>query len=135
MIKIEFPKDTKTLTPYFTEDQLKKNLFLVAKSDETLLAVFRFMPKKESVCLYECVTLEETLEWGIFDGMIRTLLFKMADLDCQTCIVNKDFSQQDWREYFIKHQFIEKEKTYENQHYFDEFFNKPCAGSEISACK
>jgi len=130
MIEIAFPKETKALTSYFTEEQLKKNLFLVAKEDETLLAIFRFMPKGEQVYLYECVTIEDTLEWGVFDGMIRTLLFNMADMDCQGVIVDKTFSQQNWKEYFIKHQFIEKETIYENNDYFDEFFNKPCLGSE-----
>ncbi|MBC3795776.1 hypothetical protein [Acetobacterium tundrae] len=61
----------------------------------------------------------------VFDGMIRTLLAKMAEEGCT--IVSIHDVNEEFKKYFIDHEFIEESEVLMHKDFPGEFF-KPCPG-------
>lgn len=125
MIRIVVPRDFNMIAPYFKEDDSKRYLYLTAQDDEAILAVIQFKYKGTTATAYQIQCIDKTVSDAVLDGLIRTMLFQMAEAGCESCV----FMQvpERLKDYFIRHHFYEKDGNLKHDAYVDEFF-KPCPG-------
>lgn len=128
MVKIGYPRDFGEIRKFFPEKEKERDLYIVAEDTEKseILGAVRFFYKKEQVDIFEMVMVYEGEEFlAIFDGIIRTLLFKMAEEECTTLVVHNP--QGDWKKYFEDHEFQRISNDLVHHSFPGEFF-KPCKG-------
>lgn len=128
MIKIGFPKDFGKIKGLFPEKEKENDLYIVCEEAEksVVLGAVRFYYKGNTVEIHEVVMpYQGEQAWEVFDGMIRTLLFKMAEEECTSVRVHhpKDLSKK----YFEDHGFIWEREDLVHHSFPGEFF-KPCGG-------
>jgi hypothetical protein len=128
MIKIGFPRDFSQLKVHFPEKEKERDLYIVAEDTETskMLGAIRFFYQKNRVDIYENLQLYQGEQYPvIFDGMIRTLLYKMAEEECTMVAVHH--VPEELEKYFCDHDFTQEAGVLVHQDFPDEFF-KPCPG-------
>jgi len=128
MIKIGFPRDFSQLKVLFPEKEKERDLYIAAEDTETakILGAIRFFYKGNQVDIYEMKMLYQDEQYmAVFDGIIRTLLAKMAEEGCTTVVIHEVMGE--FKKYFMDHGFIIESGTYIHKTYPDEFF-KPCPG-------
>lgn len=128
MIKIGFPRDFGQLKVFFPEKEKERDLYIVAEDTENteMLGAIRFFYNENRVDIYETVLLNQgEQKMAIFDGMIRTLLYKMAEDGCASVAVR--VGKKEFEKYFIDHEFAEESGMLVHQDFVGEFF-KPCPG-------
>jgi len=128
MIKIGFPRDFGQLKVLFPEKEKERDLYIIAEDTETseMLGVIRFFYKKNQVDIYETIMLyQREQSMVIFDGMIRTLLYKMAKEECISVTVRA--VEEEFEKYFKDHEFVEESGVLIHKDFASEFF-KPCPG-------
>ncbi|HEY5556925.1 hypothetical protein [Acetobacterium sp.] len=128
MVKIGFPKDFGKIKNLFPEKEKEQDLYIAAENTETseLFGAVRFSYKKEQVDIFEMIMVYQGEDsMAIFDGIIRTLLFKMADEECTTLVVRN--AQGECKKYFEDHGFKIESGNLVHHSFPGEFF-KPCSG-------
>ena len=128
MIKIGFPRDFSQLKVLFPEKEKERDLYIVAENTETseMLGAIRFFYKKNRVDIYEAIRLYQGAQYMvIFDGMVRTLLYKMAEEECTTVAVHQ--AKEEVEKYFMDHEFTKEAEVLMHKDFPGEFF-KPCSG-------
>lgn len=128
MVKIGFPREFNQIRALFPEKEKERDLYIVAEDtvSSEILGVVRFFYGAEKVDIYEVImTGEGESAMAIFDGIIRTLLFKMAEEGCVVLAVQNVSAE--FAKYFIKHGFEVKSGVLIHYDFPGEFF-KPCAG-------
>ncbi|MGL4606826.1 MAG: hypothetical protein ACRCU3_05110 [Eubacteriaceae bacterium] len=128
MIKIAFPKDFEKIRKLFPEKEKEKDLYIVCEESERsiVLGAIRFFYQKNQVEILEivmCYHGEQQLE--VFDGLIRTLLFRMAEEGCTEVVVN--LPVKGFMEYFEGHGFKQEQNVLRHKGFPEEFF-RPCGG-------
>lgn len=124
MIKIVVVSDYQEIASHFEDEESKKDLFLTAKDDDKLLTILRFKPQGELAVIKGICQIESTPP-AVLDGIIRTALFQMADMDTKKAVVYG--AEGEIREYFLRHGFQEDSGYLIHDDYVPEFF-KPCPG-------
>ncbi len=128
MVKIGFPRAFSQIKALFPEKEKERDLYIVAEDtvSSEILGVVRFFYGAEKVDVYEIIMMSEgEPAMAIFDGIIRTLLFKMAEEGCVMIAVHD--APAEFAEYFIKHGFQDQSGVLSHHDFPGEFF-KPCAG-------
>ncbi|MEF9918718.1 MAG: hypothetical protein RR310_02675 [Eubacterium sp.] len=125
MIKIMIPKSFDVVAPYFEKLEHQKYLYIVAMDDDELQVIIRFKYKDDIVDVYEILEIAPNVSGAILDGIVRTMLFQMADLDCTTCRFHQ--IPERMKGYFENHGFTDCGEFQEHQDFANEFF-KPCPG-------
>lgn len=128
MVKIGFPKDFGKIKNLFPEKEKEQDLYITAEDTDTseILGALRFSYKNEQVDIFEMVMVYQGEDsMAIFDGIVRTLLFKMSDEECTTLVVHN--AQGEWEKYFEDHEFKIESGNLVHHSFSGEFF-KPCSG-------
>lgn len=128
MVKIGFPKDFSTIKKLFPEKEKEQDLYIAAEDIETsqIMGAVRFSYEKERIDIFEMIMVYQGQDFmAIFDGIIRTLLFKLADEECTTVVVHN--AQGELKKYFEEHAFETESENLIHCSFPDEFF-KPCPG-------
>ena len=128
MVKIGFPKDFSQIQALFPEKEKERDLYIVAEdtAKSEILGAVRFFYGAEQVDIYEMImTVKGDQGMAIFDGIIRTLLYKMAEDGCISISVAG--ATGEFASYFKEHEFIELGDVLIHKAFSGEFF-KPCAG-------
>jgi len=128
MVKIGFPRDFEEMRKLFPEKEKEQDLFIAAEDTDTneILGAIRFLYKNEQVDIFEMVMVNQGEQsMAIFDGIARTLLFKMAEEGCTTLVVHN--AQDELKKYFEDHEFEEVSGNLRHNSFPGEFF-KPCSG-------
>jgi hypothetical protein len=128
MVKIGYPRDFTELRKLFPEKEKEKNLYVMAKDVEKneVLGVIRFMYHENQVDVLEIVMMKEGKEGlAVFDGIVRTLLFKMDTEECNRLVVHNP--QGDYKKYFEGHELQCVDENLVHDNFAKEFF-KPCVG-------
>lgn len=128
MVKIGFPKDFGKIKKLFPEKEKEQDLYIAAENTENseILGAVRFLYKEEQVDIFEMIMVYQGADsMAIFDGIIRTLLFKLADEECTTLVVHN--AQGELKKYFEEHAFQIESGNLVHRSYPGEFF-KPCPG-------
>lgn len=128
MIKIGFPRDFSQIQALFPEKEKERDLYILAEdtAKSEILGAVRFFYKAEQVDIYEIVmTYQGDQVMAVFDGIIRTLLYKMAEEGCTTLSVQG--ATGEFAAYFKDHELIEEGEMLIHRDFVGEFF-KPCAG-------
>ena len=89
MIKFYFPQDITNLKPYVPADLLRKDLLMVAEEDGLVKAVCCFYYQNTAADIHAVIPCHESTGLLILDGLIRSALFHMAELDCIRATVEK----------------------------------------------
>lgn len=128
MVKIGFPKEFSQIKALFPEKEKERDLYIAAENTENseILGAIRFFYRDEQVDIYEMImTYEGKQVMAVFDGIIRTLLFKMAEEGCTAVTVQR--AAGEFADYFKGHEFAEENGMLIHRAFPGEFF-KPCAG-------
>ncbi|MDK2941296.1 MAG: hypothetical protein PWP56_809 [Acetobacterium sp.] len=128
MVKIGFPKAFSQIQALFPEKEKERDLYIVAEdtAKSEILGAVRFFYGAEQVDIYEMImTVKGDQGMAIFDGIIRTLLYKMAEDGCISISVAG--ATGEFASYFKEHEFIESGDVLIHKAFSGEFF-KPCAG-------
>jgi hypothetical protein len=128
MIKIGFPRAFSQIQALFPEKEKERDLYIVAEdtAKSEILGAVRFFYGNEQVEIYEMImTFQGDQAMAVFDGIIRTLLYKMAEEGCTALSVKG--ATGEFATYFKDHGFTEAEEGLIHQAFVGEFF-KPCAG-------
>jgi len=128
MVKIGFPNDFSKIKKLFPQKEKERDLYIAAEDTETseILGAVRFSYEKEQVDIFEMIMVYQGEDsMAIFDGIIRTLLFKLADEECTTVVVHN--AQGEIKKYFEEHEFQVESDNLVHRSYPGEFF-KPCSG-------
>lgn len=128
MVKIGFPREFSKIKALFPEKEKERDLYIVAENTENseILGAVRFLFHDNQVDIFEMImTYDQKQSMDVFDGIIRTLLFKMAEDGCTILAVHGAAGELE--KYFIDHEFIEESDALVHKNYPAEFF-KPCAG-------
>lgn len=128
MVKIGFPKAFSQIQALFPEKEKERDLYIVAENtvNSEILGAVRFLYKAEQVNIYEMImTMKGDQAMAVFDGIIRTLLYKMAQDGCTSLSVKG--ASGEFAAYFKEHEFTEEGDTLIHKAFIGEFF-KPCAG-------
>ncbi|MGV8905342.1 MAG: hypothetical protein ACOH15_01950 [Acetobacterium sp.] len=128
MVKIGFPKDFGKIKKLFPQKEKEQDLYIAAEDTETseILGAVRFSYKNERVDIFEMIMVYQGEgAMAVFDGIIRTLLFKLADEECTTVVVHN--AQGEMKKYFEEHEFQVESGHLIHHSYPGEFF-KPCSG-------
>ena len=128
MIKIGFPRDFSQLKVLFPEKEKERDLYIAAEDTETskILGAIRFFYTENQVDIFEMVmTYQGDQYMAVFDGIVRTLLYKMAEEGCTSLSVRG--AKQEFEAYFMDHEFTEDAEGLSHADFPGEFF-KPCAG-------
>jgi len=128
MVKIGFPRDFEEMRKLFPEKEKEMDLFIAAEDTDTnkILGAVRFLYEKQQVDIFEMVMVNQgDQSMAIFDGIVRTLLFKMAEEGCTTLVVHN--AQGELKKYFEEHELEAASGNLVHHDFPGEFF-KPCAG-------
>ncbi len=128
MIKIGYPKNFARIKPYFPEKEKEKDLYIIAEDTETqdLMGMIRFFYDDQTLFIHEIQMPYRDKEYlAIFDGIVRTLLFKLAEDDYQKISVQT--SEKAFDDYFLSHHFSLDGDQLRHDNFPAEFF-KPCEG-------
>lgn len=128
MVKIGFPRDFSQLKALFPEKEKERDLYIVAEDTDTekILGAIRFFYKGNQVDIYETVmTYQGEQYMAVFDGIVRTLLYKLAEDGCTSVAIHG--AENEYRQYFSDHEFTEASGCLNHPDFPAEFF-KPCAG-------
>lgn len=128
MIKIGYPQNFERIKPYFPEKEKEKDLYIMAEDTRTdkIMGVIRFFYNDETLFIHEIqMPYRNEGYLDIFDGILRTLLFRMAEDEYKR--VNVASSEEDFDKYFLDHGFFKREDTLIHEDFPAEFF-KPCEG-------
>lgn len=128
MVKIGFPREFDQIKALFPEKEKERDLYIVAENtaNSEILGAVRFFYRNEQVDIYEMImTYEGDQVIAVFDGIIRTLLYKMAEEGCTALTVQG--ATGELAEYFKEHEFSEEDDRLIHRAFPGEFF-KPCAG-------
>jgi len=128
MLKIGFPRAFSQIQTLFPEKEKERDLYIVAEdtAKSEILGAVRFFYGAEQVDIYEMImTFQGDQAMAVFDGIIRTLLYKMAEEGCTALSVKG--ATGEFATYFKDHHFTEAGDLLIHQAYPGEFF-KPCAG-------
>lgn len=128
MVKIGFPREFSQIQALFPEKEKERDLFIVAEDTATseILGAVRFFYGEEQVDIYEIImTFQGNQAMAVFDGIIRTLLFKMAEEGCTALSVKG--ATGEFATYFKEHELSEEGDVLIHRDFQGEFF-KPCAG-------
>lgn len=128
MVKIGFPREFSQIQALFPEKEKERDLFIVAEDTVTseILGAVRFFYGEEQVDIYEIImTFQGNQAMAVFDGIIRTLLFKMAEEGCTALSVKG--ATGEFATYFKEHELSEEGDVLIHRDFQGEFF-KPCAG-------
>lgn len=128
MIKIGFPRAFSQIQALFPEKEKERDLYIVAEdtAKSEILGAVRFFYGEEQVDIYEIImTFQGNQAMAVFDGIIRTLLFKMAEEGCTALSVKG--ATGEFATYFKEHELSEEGDVLIHRDFQGEFF-KPCAG-------
>lgn len=128
MVKIGFPKKFEEIKKLFPEKEKERDLYIIAEDTEKseLLGAIRFMYEKEQVDILEMIMIDQgETSMAVFDGVVRTLLFKMAQEECTVLVVHNAGGAM--KKYFEDHEFLMEEDKLIHRSFPGEFF-KPCSG-------
>lgn len=128
MIKIGFPREFGQLKVLFPEKEKERDLYIVAEDTEKseMLGAIRFFYNENQVDIFETILLfQGEQNMAIYDGMIRTLLYKMVEEGCSSVSVR--VGKEEFEEYFKDHEFVEESGVLVHKDFIGEFF-KPCPG-------
>ncbi len=128
MIKIGFPRAFSQIQALFPEKEKERDLYIVAEdtAKSEVLGAVRFFYSEEQVDIYEMImTYQGEQAMEVFDGIIRTLLYKMAEEGCTTLSVQG--ATGEFATYFKDHELTEEGEKLIHRDFVGEFF-KPCAG-------
>ncbi len=128
MVKIGFPKSFSQIQALFPEKEKERDLYIVAEdtAKSEVLGAVRFFYGAEQVDIYEMImTYQGDQAMAVFDGIIRTLLYKMAEEGC-TILTVQGYTGE-FTTYFKEHELIEEGEKLIHRDFVGEFF-KPCAG-------
>lgn len=128
MVKIVFPRDFAQIRKLFPEKDKEKDLYIMAENtaNNDILGAIRFFYRNEQVDIYEVIMcFEGDQAMPVFDGIVRTLLYKMAEEECTRLVVHN--ASGEVAEYFKNHGFDESSDKLIHDSFPGEFF-KPCAG-------
>jgi hypothetical protein len=128
MVKIGFPREFDQIRKLFPEKEKEKDLYIVAENtvNNDLLGAIRFFYHDDQVDIYEMIMgFEGDQAMAVFDGIVRTLLYKMAEEECTRLIVHN--ASGEMAEYFRNHGFEDSSDMLIHNSFPGEFF-KPCAG-------
>lgn len=128
MIKIGYPQNFDRIKPYFPEKEKEKDLYIMAEDTETheLMGIVRFFYDASTLSIYEIQMPYRGEQYlSIFDGIIRTLLFKLAGDEYQKVSVKA--GEQAFNQYFLNHKFRLVDDQLIHDNFPAEFF-KPCEG-------
>ncbi len=128
MIKIGYPKKFARVKPYFPEKEKEKDLYIVAEetTSQTILAIIRFYYDDQRLFIHEVqMPYREKDYLAIFDGIVRTLLFRLAEEGYQKISVRT--SEKAFDDYFLGHGFGLTKDRLSHDAFPAEFF-KPCEG-------
>ncbi|WP_373483783.1 hypothetical protein [Acetobacterium sp.] len=128
MIKIGFPREFSQIQALFPEKEKERHLYIVAEdtTKSEILGAVRFFYGEEQVDIYEIImTCHGDQAMAVFDGIIRTLLYKMAEEGCTALSVKG--ATKEFAAYFKEHELTEEGDVLIHRDYQGEFF-KPCAG-------
>lgn len=128
MVKIGFPKKFEEIKKLFPEKEKERDLYIIAEDTEKseLLGAIRFMYEKEQVDIFEMIMIDQgEKSMAVFDGIVRTLLFKMAQEECTALVVHN--AEGAMKKYFEDHEFLMEEDKLIHRSFPGEFF-KPCPG-------
>lgn len=128
MVKIGYPREFEKIRPLFPQKEKEKDLYISAEDTESgaVLGAIRFFYRADTVYLYETqMPYQGEQSMVVFDGIVRTLLFKMGEEECVKAVVRRQESNLD--QYFIEHGFVEQDSELRHDNFPAEFF-KPCEG-------
>jgi len=128
MVKIGFPRAFSQIQALFPEKEKERDLYIVAEdtAKSEILGAVRFFYGAEQVDIYEMImTYQGDQAMAVFDGIIRTLLYKMAEEGCTALSVKG--ATGEFAAYFKDHAFTEEGEVLIHRSFPGEFF-KPCAG-------
>ena len=128
MVKIGFPRAFSQIQGLFPEKEKERDLYIVAEdtAKSEILGAVRFFYGQEQVDIYEIIMISQGDQaLAVFDGIIRTLLYRMAEGGCT--ILSVKGATGEFAKYFKEHEFTEEGEVLIHRAFPGEFF-KPCAG-------
>lgn len=128
MVKIGFPRAFSQIQALFPEKEKERDLYIVAEdtAKSEILGAVRFFYGEKQIDIYEIImTYQGEQAMAVFDGIIRTLLFKMAEEGCTILSVKN--ATGEFAAYFKAHELSEEGDELIHRDFQGEFF-KPCAG-------
>lgn len=121
MIRFYFPKALSEFKPYLSEDEIKQSLIMVAEENEHLKAICCFYYKDGMVSVHRILSCEEHPRLVILDGLLRSVLFHAAELDC-TAVKVYGYPEM-MEDYFVRLGLVQKEDCYFCDHFPAVFFS------------
>lgn len=121
MIRFYIPKDLSEVKPYLSQTEIKQSLIMVAEENEGIQAICCFYYKDGVVSVNRILSCEEPPRLVILDGLLRSVLFHAAELDCTA--VKISCYPEVMEDYFRRLGLVQKEDCYFCDHFPSVFFS------------